>query len=95
MLSVRWMPSEPWLPPRVVGFRSGKWLIAFDRSFEQPCHHAAGPVPPLRSELAPDCSKATFDIVHQDKNPPLKITRSTVDFDQALFDSLSAKFDDE
>lgn len=36
VLSVSWMPSQPWLPPRVVGFRPGEWLIAFDQSFEEP-----------------------------------------------------------
>jgi len=36
VLSVRWLPSQPSLPPRVVGFRPGEWLIAFDQSSEHP-----------------------------------------------------------
>lgn len=32
VVSVRWKPSQPWGPPRVVGFRPGEWLIAFDQS---------------------------------------------------------------
>lgn len=33
-LSVRWIPSQPWLPPQVVSFRPGEWLIALDRTSE-------------------------------------------------------------
>lgn len=35
-LSVSWVPSQPWLPPRVVSFRASKWLIEFDQSSERP-----------------------------------------------------------
>jgi hypothetical protein len=31
-LSVSWMPSRPWLPPRLVSFKSGPWLGTLDFS---------------------------------------------------------------
>ncbi len=36
VLSVRWMPSQPWLPPQVVTFRPGEWLTAFGQTSERP-----------------------------------------------------------
>lgn len=89
VLSVRWMPSQPWLPPQVVSFRPGEWLIAFDQEAERAWRRArrAGR---LCTQLAPYRSKAAFDIVHQDKNLPLQITRTSVEFDDAASDPLSA-----
>lgn len=29
-LSVSWVPSQPWLPPRVVSFKPGDWLMEID-----------------------------------------------------------------
>lgn len=31
VLSVRWQPSRPWLPPTVVNFKAGDWVAVVER----------------------------------------------------------------
>ncbi len=36
VLSVRWMPSKPWLSPQIVSFRPGEWLTSLSQELERP-----------------------------------------------------------
>ena len=50
-LSVSWVPSQPWLPQRVVSFRASKWLIELTR-----VQNDRDPTPVRWPSMRPTCS---------------------------------------